>query len=123
MQTWNLPQRCGQRTAGKGGLSGVGQPQIDCQANIQDGDKQMKRTLSDTLHALLGQFYARCAFVLPAMKDECARVTMPFAAKLKLLVLNLQLPENQRAQAGNADPKVPARQAVQAMPYNKKPHG
>ena len=25
MQTWNLPQHRGQRTAGKGGLSGVGQ--------------------------------------------------------------------------------------------------
>ena len=50
-------------------------------------------------------------------------VTMPFAAKQKLLVLNLQLPEDQRAQAGNAEQKVPARQAAQAMPYNKKPHG
>ncbi len=83
----------------------------------------MKRTLSDTLYALLWQFYARCAFAFPAMKDKCMHVTMPFAAKQKLLVLNLQLPEDQRAQAGNAEQKVPARQAAQAMPYNKKPHG
>ena len=83
----------------------------------------MKRTLFDTLYALLWQFYPRCAVALPAMKDKCVHVTMPFAAKLKLLVLNLQLPENQRAQAGNAEQKVPARQAAQAMPYNKKPHG
>ena len=83
----------------------------------------MKRTLSDPLYALLWQFYPRCAFALPAMKDKCMHVTMPFAAKLKPLVLNLQLPEDQRAQAGNAEQKVPARQAAQAMPYNKKPHG
>jgi len=66
----------------------------------------MKRTLSDTLYALLWQFYPRCAFALPAMKDKCMHVTMPFAAKLKPLVLNLQLPEYQRALPGNAEQKV-----------------